>query len=64
VAFDEESLKARAGHVAEPPPLNRKMELALLKQDTKTAGGVELRRKQAGWDPDYILSLLGIKFSL
>jgi predicted transposase YbfD/YdcC len=62
VAFDEDSLKARAGHVAENLSLIRKMGLALLKQDTKTAGGVELRRKQAGWDPDYLLSLLGIKF--
>jgi predicted transposase YbfD/YdcC len=62
VAFDEDSLKARAGHVAENLSLIRKMGLALLKQDTTTDGGVELRRKQAGWDPDYLLSLLGIKF--
>jgi hypothetical protein len=62
VAFDEDSLKARAGHVAENLSLIRKMGLALLKQDTTTAGGEELRRKQAGWDPDYLLSLLGINF--
>jgi predicted transposase YbfD/YdcC len=62
VAFDEDSLKARAGHVAENLSLIRKMGLALLKQDKTTNGGVELRRKQAGWDPDYLLSLLGIKF--
>jgi len=62
VAFDEDSLKARAGHVAENLSLIRKMGLALLKQDTSTDGGVELRRKQAGWDPDYLLHLLGIKF--
>lgn len=62
VAFDEDSLKARAGHVAENLSLIRKMGLALLKQDTTTDGGIELRRKQAGWDPDYLLHLLGIKF--
>lgn len=62
VAFDEDSLKARAGHVAENLSLVRKMGMILLRQDKKTDGGVELRRKQAGWDPDYLLYLLGIKF--
>lgn len=62
VAFDEDALKARAGNVAENLSLIRKMALALLKQDTTTDGGVELKRKQAAWDPDYLLQLLGIKF--
>lgn len=62
VAFNEDSLKARAGHLVENLSLIRKMGMALLKQDTTTDGGVELRRKQAGWDPDYLLHLLGIKF--
>ena len=62
VAFNEDSLKARAGHVAANLSLIRKMGMALLKQDIKTDGGIELRRKQAGWDPDYLLHLLGIKF--
>lgn len=62
VAFDEDSLKARAGNVAGNLSLVRKMTMAILKQDTTTDGGVELRRKRAGWDPDYLLQLLGIKF--
>jgi predicted transposase YbfD/YdcC len=62
VAFDEDALKARAGNVAENLSLLRKMAVAILKQDTKTKGGVELRRKRAGWDPDYLLQLLGVKF--
>lgn len=40
----------------------RKMALALLKQDKKTDGGIELKRKKAGWNPDYLLELMGIKF--
>lgn len=62
VAFDEDSLKARAGNVAENLSLIRKMAMAVLKQDTTTDGGVELKRKRAAWDPDYLLQLLGIKF--
>jgi predicted transposase YbfD/YdcC len=62
VAFDEDALKARAGNIADNLTLIRKMAIAILKQDTKTDGGVELRRKRAGWDPDYLLQLLGIKF--
>lgn len=62
VAFKEDSLKARAGHIAENLSLIRKIGMALLRKDTQTTGGVELRRKQAGWDPDYLLYLLGIKF--
>ncbi len=62
VAFDEDSLKARAGNITENLALIRKMAMAILKQDTKTGGGVELRRKRAGWDPEYLLQLLGIKF--
>lgn len=62
VAFDEDSLKARTGNVAENLSLVRKMAMAILKQDVKTDGGIELKRKRAGWDPDYLLQLLGIKF--
>lgn len=62
VAFDEDSLKSRAGNVAENLSLIRKMAMAILKQDRKTDGGIELRRKRAGWDSNYLLHLLGIKF--
>lgn len=62
VGFQEDTLKARAGHIAENLSMVRKMALALLKQDKKTDGGIELKRKKAGWNPDYLLSLMGIKF--
>lgn len=62
VAFKEDSLKAKAGNIAENLSLIRKIGLALLKQDKKTKGGLELKRKKAGWDPEYLLHLLGVKF--
>lgn len=62
VAFQEDLLKARTGHIPENLSLIRKMALALLKQDKKTDGGIELKRKKASWNPDYLLSLVGIKF--
>lgn len=62
VGFREDSLKARAGNIAENLSMIRKMALALLKQDKKTDGGIELKRKKAGWNPDYLLELMGIKF--
>ena len=62
VAFREDALKARAGHIAENLSLIRKMALSLLKQDTTTKGGLELKRKQAAWDENYLLRLIGVKF--
>lgn len=62
VGFREDSLVAKAGNIAENLSMIRKMALALLKQDKTTDGGIEIKRKKAGWSPDYLLSLLGIKF--
>ncbi|HEY4831525.1 MAG TPA: ISAs1 family transposase [Waddliaceae bacterium] len=61
VAFQEDAQKARTGHIAENMNGMRKLALSILKQDTTTDGGIELKRKKAGWDLDYLLSLLGIK---
>ena len=62
VAFQEDSLAAKAGNIPENLSMIGKMALALLKQDKKTDGGIELKRKKAGWNPDYLLRLMGIKF--
>lgn len=61
IAFKEDELKARAGNIAGNLSAIRKIALALLKQDKTTKGGVELRRKKAGWDDEYLLQLMGIK---
>lgn len=62
VGFREDTLKARAGNISENLSLIRKMALALLKQDKQTKGGIELKRKKASWNPDYLLSIMGVKF--
>lgn len=62
VGFQEDLLVAKAGNIPENLSMIRKMALALLKQDKKTDGGIELKRKKAGWNPEYLLKLMGIKF--
>lgn len=62
VSFREDLLKARTGHIAENLSLIRKMALALLKQDKKTKAGIEAKRKKAGWNPSYLIKLIGVKF--
>jgi predicted transposase YbfD/YdcC len=62
VGFKEDTLKARAGHISENLSLIRKMSLALLKQDKETKVGIEAKRKKAGWNPDYLLMVMGVKF--
>jgi predicted transposase YbfD/YdcC len=60
IGFREDEQKAHAGHIAENFAILRRIVLNLLKQD-KRKGGIELKRKEAGWDPDYLLELLGVK---
>jgi len=62
VGFQEDSLMAKVGNIAENLSMIRKMALALLKQDKKTDGGIELKRKKASWNPDYLLELISVKF--
>lgn len=62
VSFREDSLKARTGHIAENLSLIRKIALALLKQEKTTKAGIEAKRKKAGWNPSYLLELIGVKF--
>ena len=61
VAFEEDVQKSRAGNIAENMSVLRRIALNLLKQDKKTDGGIELKRKQAGWDEDYLLEVMGVK---
>ena len=60
IGFREDEQQARAGHIAENLAILRRIVLNLLKQDKRKAG-IELKRKEAGWDPDYLLELLGVK---
>jgi len=60
IGFREDEQQAHAGHIAENFAILRRIVLNLLRQD-KRKGGIELKRKEAGWDPSYLLELLGIK---
>ncbi|ADI37386.1 H repeat-associated protein ydcC [Waddlia chondrophila 2032/99] len=62
IAFREDTLRARIGHIAENLSFIRKMALILLKQEKQTKGGIELKRKKASWNPDYLLKLMNVKF--
>ena len=61
VTFGEDHSKIRAGHGAENISLMRKSVLNLLKADTSLKAGIENKRKMAGWNPDYLLKILGVK---
>lgn len=58
VAFGEDRCRVRSGDGAEAFALLRRLTHALLKADTATKAGIAARRKKAGWNEDYLLSLL------
>jgi predicted transposase YbfD/YdcC len=61
VSFGEDLCKIRSDHAAENFSLVKKMALALLKADTSEKLGIPNKRKLAGWSPDYLLKILGVK---
>ncbi len=61
VAFREDNQKAKAGHLSENFSLLRRIALNYLKQDKKVKAGIEIKRKKAGWDNNYLLHILGVK---
>lgn len=63
VAFREDSLKARAGNIAENLSLVRRMSLNRLKQEKTAKIGTANKRLKAAYDFDYLLKVLGVKFS-
>lgn len=61
VSFGEDLCKVRRDHAAENFSLVKKMALNLLKADTSEKLGVPNKRKLAGWSPEYLLKILGVK---
>ncbi len=61
VSFSEDLCKIRTDHAAENFSLVKKMALNLLKADTSEKLGVPNKRKLAGWSPEYLLKILGVK---
>jgi hypothetical protein len=58
LAFREDESRVRKGHAAQNLAVLRQLTLNLLKQDTSVKAGIIAKRKRAGWDHDYLLSLL------
>ncbi|MBX9743676.1 MAG: ISAs1 family transposase [Chlamydiales bacterium] len=61
VSFGEDLYKIRTDHAAENFSLGKKMALNLLKADTSEKLKVPNKRKLAGWSPEYLLKILGVK---
>ena len=58
VAFDEDRSRVRTDHAPHNLAVIRHIALNLLKRETTSKGGVKARRKRAGWDEDYLITVL------
>ena len=58
LSFREGESRIRAGNASENLLIVRHMALNLLRQDRTSKASIKARRKLAGWDNDYLLSIL------
>lgn len=58
VAFREDESRIRMGHAAENMSILRRLALNLIQQEKSTKLGTKVKRRRAGWDNDYLLTLL------
>ena len=58
VSFDEDANRTRTDHGPANLALMRRIAASLLKQETTAKGGIKCKRKQAGWDNRYLLTVL------
>lgn len=60
IAFREDESRVRVGHAAENLAVIRRIALNLMRLDTRTTGSVNVKRRRAGWNHDYLLHLLAL----
>jgi predicted transposase YbfD/YdcC len=60
IAFREDDSRVRSGHAPANLAIIRRLALSLIKQDPHRKIGIKASRKRAGWDMDYIKTLLGV----
>ena len=60
IAFCEDDSCIRKGHAPENFAMLRHMALNLLKHEKTNRHGMKVKRNRAGWDNDYLLTVLGI----
>ena len=58
LSFREDESRVRAGHSAENMAIVRHMALNLLRKDRTSKTSIKARRKLAGWDNEYLLTIL------
>ena len=58
LSFREDESRIRTGNAPENMAIVQHMDLNLLRQDQKSKTSIKARRKLAGWDNDYLLSIL------
>lgn len=58
IAFREDECRIRKGNGPQNFAILRHIALNLLKQETSSKSGIKNRRLRAGWDDDYLLSVL------
>ncbi len=58
LSFREDESRVRTGNAPENLALIRHLALNLLRQDRTAKTSIKARRKKAGWDNDYLLSIL------